>query len=1263
MMRSFPNIRFGLMVGIGGGAPSKPCDDSRDDIRLGDVVVSCPTVDSSGVLQYDFGKTMREGKFVQTGTLNKTHVELRTGISVLRAHHRRGKSQIPFHIDSMLQSNRQMRGYFDHPGLEHDQLFRADYDHIDGESSCETCDRGALLVRKPRADKNPAIHYGLIGSANQVMRHGMTREKLRQEKGILCFEMEAAGLMDSLPCLVIRGICDYADSHKNKKWQPYAAATAAAYAKEFLSIIPAAEVSSSTTNAETINDAFQAFISESNFEQLLQLLPVLDQSHRKSAIPNLDPRDPKFSWVFRNMDYESWRSNNSRLVLCLSSPLAHHLSQVSSYIVDQEEKANRPVLYCFCSQVTNGEFNKGGQDVEDQTIALPNILIYTLLHQIIHLSPIEKRILIVRNLLNDLLQKLLEKKTVQDLTQNDIDGNNLPNAFRSFLGNISTDDLLAVFQLTLDFTNPQPTLIVLDGIEKAYQGGRFIQLIGILINDLRRRNSSMKVLLVGPTICDITSLSQESVFIEYDKERKECLSSLQFENTRYENISPEYGGSFEWIWTHNEYKSWSVSETSRLLYVQGKPGSGKSTLTKYFGSNLRTREPNAKQAIVAKFFYSFREGEPQRSHYNMLLSLLYDIVYQDETFFYHQCQTEYRILRRHGSHVKWDYESLKRVLKSLQDYPSAKRFYLIIDAVDESEEADRRDVLNLLYDLCSKMRNCVVKIFISSRPVPQIEARRGQFLDFIRLQDETSTDVFNFAHSLLDGIHLDSTQILPQAVEYIVSNAQGVFLWVKLVGAELIKAHEDGLSQEDILALLKELPTELKDVYERMLDKMKGNSSCLSHGLRMFRFVLLAKRPLTVDELLHSLGIPDNLEADWTFDLSDEALQKRIPSSERIILSCGGNFLEIKLHQEQKIVQVIHQTAHEFLLDPHGAVAESEFRIDKGHSHVCIAIICVRYIMLCAANKFPGLLGPKHWTPDNYEYYAKYLDGRPLASYASCYLKEHIDDCWEYIERNSCFQHLAAQLTSGWVDNPFHFLLEGWSGSSLESADSEKIGKGLLMAAAVSGFTIAAETLTSIGVDIDVRGKSGRTPLSWAAGNGHESIVQLLIWKYADIDLQDHAGRTPLLWAAEAGQEHAVQLLLVANPNLELQDHSGRTALSWAAANGHESITEMLLVMDAKIDSWDSDGRTALSWAAGNGCEATVKLLLEYSAFETIEDNAGYLPISWAARNGHKGTVEIFLQNLPEIGAREEWEVMMPPMATTNGNAAIELLSHYCTIV
>lgn len=186
---------------------------------------------------------MSKGTFIQTGVLNKVSIELSNSVSILRARHRTKKSNIPQYISDMLGSNETMRREFSHPGMEHDQLFRADYEHFDGGPTCHSCDKKACVARKSRENTNPAIHYGLIGSANQVMKHGATRDKLRNEKNIICFEMEAAGLMDIFPCLVVRGICDYADSHKNKRWQPYASVTAAACAREILFTTPAIQSS------------------------------------------------------------------------------------------------------------------------------------------------------------------------------------------------------------------------------------------------------------------------------------------------------------------------------------------------------------------------------------------------------------------------------------------------------------------------------------------------------------------------------------------------------------------------------------------------------------------------------------------------------------------------------------------------------------------------------------------------------------------------------------------------------------------------------------------------------------------------------------------------------------------------------------------------------------------------------------------------------------------------------------------------------------
>lgn len=245
MQTTFTSLRFGLMVGIGGGVPNESVD-----IRLGDVVVSQPTKNSNsgGVVQFDFGKTIQHGKFHRTGTLNKPPPILMTAISKLQSRHGLQEHALHTHMEHMWANYPKTKTKFVHQGHTNDMLFQADYDHI-GKKDCGEggCDRLKLVARKERQDRSPEIHYGLIASGNQVMKHGPTRDRLKNEEGgILCFEMEAAGLMDTFPCIVIRGICNYSDSHKNKGWQEYAAITAAAFAKELLGVIAPQEIEKSS---------------------------------------------------------------------------------------------------------------------------------------------------------------------------------------------------------------------------------------------------------------------------------------------------------------------------------------------------------------------------------------------------------------------------------------------------------------------------------------------------------------------------------------------------------------------------------------------------------------------------------------------------------------------------------------------------------------------------------------------------------------------------------------------------------------------------------------------------------------------------------------------------------------------------------------------------------------------------------------------------------------------------------------------------------
>jgi nucleoside phosphorylase len=235
MMRSFP-IKVGLMVGICGGVWSE-----RADVRLGDVVVSQPEGMHGGVVQWDYGKMERDGVFRRTGTLNKPPRPLLNAVQSLKARHILRDSEVKKHLAAMFAKYPRLTDKFRHQGQDHDELFEASYMHAPG-STCTECDRSRLCNRPARIDDHPKIHYGNIASGDQVVKDASTRDRIAKEEGILCFEMEAAGLMDTFPCVVIRGVCDYADSHKNKRWQPYAAATAACYAKELLGEVDAVGV-------------------------------------------------------------------------------------------------------------------------------------------------------------------------------------------------------------------------------------------------------------------------------------------------------------------------------------------------------------------------------------------------------------------------------------------------------------------------------------------------------------------------------------------------------------------------------------------------------------------------------------------------------------------------------------------------------------------------------------------------------------------------------------------------------------------------------------------------------------------------------------------------------------------------------------------------------------------------------------------------------------------------------------------------------------
>ncbi|KAF6797548.1 Kinesin light chain 5, partial [Colletotrichum musicola] len=239
LVHSFPNIRIGLMVGVGGGAPTK-----QHDIRLGDVVIGSRDAGKGGVIQYDYGKMIQNQAFVETGSLNQPPPALLNAVAGLETDYMMRGPELDSKVEKALAPWKRLQKTHSRPPASTDRLCKPDFTHpLDSSAPCsQTCHANTanMVSRDERGEHedNPTIHYGLIASANQVIKNAKIRDTLSAEKGVICFEMEAAGLMNHFPCLVIRGICDYSDSHKNKEWQGFAAMTAAAYAKDLLRQIP-----------------------------------------------------------------------------------------------------------------------------------------------------------------------------------------------------------------------------------------------------------------------------------------------------------------------------------------------------------------------------------------------------------------------------------------------------------------------------------------------------------------------------------------------------------------------------------------------------------------------------------------------------------------------------------------------------------------------------------------------------------------------------------------------------------------------------------------------------------------------------------------------------------------------------------------------------------------------------------------------------------------------------------------------------------------
>ncbi|QYS94840.1 ANK_REP_REGION domain-containing protein [Trichoderma simmonsii] len=380
MVSTFPSIKVGLLVGIGGGVPPK--------VRLGDVVVSTPTGQFPGVVQWDIGKAKEGGRFERTGSLNNPPTLLLTALTRLETEHDLNGSKISEYLDQLQEKWPRLASKYLRSQRHEDLLFRSNYEHVSEiisydttssledsaeEENCEFCDRSQVVKKKPR---DMRVHYGLIASGNQVIKDATLRNKLNKylNDQVLCIEMEAAGLMNDFPCIVIRGISDYADSHKNDTWQEHAAAVAAAFAKELLGYVQAADVERERPVKDILEQVLGTIseIEENTSHTRAKLegienIKILDwltsTNYGLQQSDCFQRRQPgSGQWLLDSTEFQSWVAGRNQTLFCPGMPGAGKTiltSIVVDYLVSKFRHGDVGIAYIYCSFHRHHEQNTG----------------------------------------------------------------------------------------------------------------------------------------------------------------------------------------------------------------------------------------------------------------------------------------------------------------------------------------------------------------------------------------------------------------------------------------------------------------------------------------------------------------------------------------------------------------------------------------------------------------------------------------------------------------------------------------------------------------------------------------------------------------------------------------------------------------------------------------------------------------------------------------------------------------------------------------
>ncbi|TFB01142.1 Ankyrin repeat domain-containing protein 50 [Trichoderma ghanense] len=709
------------------------------------------------------------------------------------------------------------------------------------------------------------------------------------------------------------------------------------------------------------------------------------------------------------------------------------------------------------------------------------------------------------------------------------------------------------------------------------------------------------------------------------RSERDCLKSLAFEQmqSRGNDIDRAVKGTCEWLLKHQTCRSWATSHRG-LLWIKGKPGAGKSTLLKYALSKQRDM-PSARDGdLVLSFFFHGRGDALQRTPLGLFRSLLHQILKQIPEALSNLVDSYQEKLREMGAPPEawqWHPEELWHFLEaSLPRIVEIRPIWLFVDALDECGEADAVDLamkFKSLLDSVSSTAAQGIHICFSCRHYPIPPDLEGAFE--ICVEYENGHDVSAYVRQKLSETSVrDASSI----ADLITARASGVFMWARLVLERVLRLERQRASWGKIRDEICSIPPDMDSLYMDHIQRMEDKAA----SLRLIQWLCFAVKPLSLVEVYWALAINADCQQEFLAECGSEEDYGTDEDMERRVISLSCGLAESVTSSETSIVQFIHQSVKDFFVDK-GLLAldSSSATVDEaiGRAHFSLSRTCIRYFSMEEIGRSRS--------DNGHEKEALF----PFICYAVTAWTTHAHES----NRLGVSQHDLLQLLH-WPSNS---LLNRWAHVLnlvvTNGHDRQPRKTNLVQVAARYGIPGALSAILQdahqITANVDLQDEDERTPLSWAAESGHESIVELLLdTGRAEIDASDCYAQTPLSWAAENGREAIVKLLLgTGEVKVNSRDSHYHTPLSWAAENGHDAVVKLLLDTErADVNVKDKFGQTPLSFAAENGHEAVVKLLLApEQVVVDAKDSQGQTPLCYAAYRGHVAVVRLLL----DIGQAE----------------------------